>query len=288
VVELKRKYREQAVLFGAHQSLLGVVTRPLADSENDSVAIVILNTGIVHRVGHHRMYVTMARLFAGLGHTVVRFDFSGIGDSEQRANGLSPLTSALADIKDAIDMLEHDHQAARIVLVGLCSGADHAVLYGHTDPRVVGLVLMDPTIPPTARYYFHYVAQRLKNLRHWISVATGRSGLLRLLMRQLRRDAMAPQAGALTLEELPFSPFLTHCYKQSVERGIRILAAFTSISPRQTYRQQMLDAFPDVAFKDRLKMEFFPDSDHLFSSAKDRSRLNGVIVDWLSSEQAHA
>ena len=143
---------------------------------------------------------------------------------------------------------------------------------------------MDPSIPPTARYYFHYVTQRLRSLRNWVSVVTGRSGLIRLLLTQFFYGARtSTQAGGLTLESLPFDPYLAQCYQESVSRGIRMLAAFTSISPRQTYRQQMLDAFPNVQFNDQLKLEFFPESDHLFSAQRDRSKLGQVIMDWVGS-----
>jgi pimeloyl-ACP methyl ester carboxylesterase len=277
------KFTEQALLLGIRQSLVGILTRP-TPAQTAKPAIVILNTGIVHRVGHNRMYVTMARACASAGHAVLRFDFSGIGDSERRADRLSPVNACLADIKEALDSLEERHRISQFVLVGLCSGADFAVLYGHTDPRVVGLVLMDPSIPPTARYYFHYVAQRLRSLRNWVSVATGRSGLLRLLMAQFFHGSrVSGQTGELTLERLQFDPYLARCYENSVSRGIRILAAFTSISPRQTYRQQMLDAFPDVHFNDQLKLIYFPESDHLFSAQKDRSKLNQALMDWFVS-----
>jgi hypothetical protein len=149
---------------------------------------------------------------------------------------------------------------------------------------VAGLVLMDPTIPPTTRYYAHYILQRLTSLRNWASVAGGRSGLLRMLRSQLahRLRPRAPASG-LTLETLKFSPHLQQCYANSVANGIRILAAFTSISPRQTYRSQILDAFPQAALKDNLKLEHFTHSDHLFSDQNDRSRLNQLVLDWLSA-----
>lgn len=272
------------MLLGARQSLVGIVTRPSTPVPGPQPAIVILNTGVVHRVGHHRMYVMMARAFAGAGYTVLRFDFSGIGDSDRRTDQLSPVNAGLADIREALDSLEITHGLSQFVLLGLCSGADYAVLYGHTDSRVVGLVLLDPSIPPTARYYFHYVAQRLKSLHNWISVATGRSGLIRLLMTQFFYGVRATgQAEGLRLESLQFDPHLARCYQQAVVHGIRMLAAFTSISPRQTYRQQMLDAFPDVHFNQQLRLEFFPDSDHLFTAQKDSSALTQTILGWFGS-----
>ncbi len=230
------------------------------------------------------MYVTLSRNLARVGYTVLRFDLSGIGDSEPRAERASPLDCAMADIRDALDFLANAGRASRFVLIGLCSGADHAVLYGHSDSRVVGLVLLDPTIPPTPRYYLHYVAQRLTSLRNWLSVAAGRSGLLRLLAAQLayaRRPRL--QLTAITLDNLRFSPYLVECYRNSTRAGIKMFAAFTSNSPRQTYPRQMLDAFPEAARSNTLELEFFPDSDHVFSAPGDRLRLNDAIIAWLGS-----
>jgi pimeloyl-ACP methyl ester carboxylesterase len=279
---VSENFSEQALLLGSRNSLVGIVARPSSPPSNEMAAVVILNTGIVHRVGHHRMYVSLSRKLAGAGHVVLRFDLSGIGDSEQRHDKLSTIDSSLADIKEALDFLSAGGQASRFVLIGLCSGADHAVLYAPTDPRVAGLVLMDPTIPPTTRYYVHYILQRLTSLRNWVSVTAGRSGLLRMLRSQLahRLGPHRPASG-LTLESLKFSPHLGQCYANSVANGVQILAAFTSISPRQTYRSQILDAFPKAAFKESLKLEHFAHSDHLFSDQKDRARLDQLVLDWL-------
>jgi pimeloyl-ACP methyl ester carboxylesterase len=278
------QFTERAVLLGRQRSLVGILTRPVASLRTGDPAIVILNTGIVHRVGHHRMYVTLSRALARAGRTVLRFDFAGIGDSDRGDAPLTPLDSCMADIKDALDMLQKDCEESRFVLIGLCSGSDNAVFYGYRDSRVVGLVLMDPTIPPTARYYFEYIAQRLTRLRHWISVATGRSGLISMLVAQLSRGAHSRRpAGATDPVGIRFSPYLAECYRRSMECGIQMLAVLTLSSVRQTYREQMIDAFPEVSFKDQLKLEGFPDSDHLFTQEKDRSRLTRLIFEWLSS-----
>lgn len=279
------EFTEQAVLLGENRSLVGIVTRPRVSHRSDSPAIVILNTGIVHRVGHHRMYVTLSRLLAKVGRTVVRFDFSGIGDSKPRNNRLPALIASLAEIKEVLDSVQKTHQVSQVILVGLCSGADHAVLYAHTDPRVVGLVLMDPTIPPTARYYFHYLIQRLRNLRNWVSVISGRSGLLRLMSAHLL-SSVRPQSDLkdLNLQNLQFSSHLGKCYQAAAARNIKMLSVFTSVSARHTYEKQMLDAFPATSSHGALRLEFFPDSDHLFSAERQRTRLYRVITDWLSSD----
>jgi pimeloyl-ACP methyl ester carboxylesterase len=275
-------FTEQAVLLGERGSLVSVIARPRLPGNPDLPGIVILNTGIVHRVGHHRMYVKLSRKLATGGRTVVRFDQSGLGDSSARTDHLPPLAAGLADIKEVLDALEKSCQVSRFILTGLCSGADQAVLYGHTDLRVVGLVIMDPTIPPTPRYYLHYILRNLRQLRNWISFMSGRSGLLRMASAHLRNRMWPPdRARPPTLQSLQFSPYLAHCYAATAARGMKILAAFTELSPRHTYRRQILDAFPEVSAGGSLQLQYFPESDHLFSAPSDRARLFRVIDSWL-------
>jgi pimeloyl-ACP methyl ester carboxylesterase len=277
---MTRAFSEQAVLLGSANKLVGIVAQPVSPTQLP--AIVIFNTGIVHRVGHHRMFVTMSRALATAGHTVLRFDFSGIGDSDPRTDGLSPLDSCIADIKEAIDWLSIHYQASRFVLAGLCSGADHAVAYGHTDERVVGLVLMDPSIPPTRRYYFLFLALRLKQLRSWLRFFTGRSRTARLLVQQAwhivrtGKDSVHGQQS-----ESPPREVIERHYQQSIEKKLLMLAVFTGETTRHAYREQMLEAFPKLSFGDRLRLEFFPGSDHTFGCEADRSRLIGLILNWL-------
>ncbi len=280
---MSRKIAERAVLLGPRQSLCGILTRPAGPAAGDAPAIVILNTGIIHRVGPHRLFVLLSRALARTGLTVLRFDFSGIGDSDTRLDGLSPLDSCLADIRDALDWLEAECTPSRVILVGLCSGADHAVLYGYTDPRVAGLVLMDPSIPATALFYVQYIGQRMARLRNWVSFIRGRSGIVRLWLEHTAA-AVWPgwKARTLTLQNMRTHPDLERIYQQSVARGLQILAVFTAESTRQTYREQIIDAFPNVAFRDQLTIELIAGSDHLFSTDAHRCHLVDVVTVWLA------
>ena len=275
---MSQRISEQAVLFGSWTSLVGIVTKAVSPASANRPAIVILNTGIIHRVGHHRMFVTMSRALGAVGYTVLRFDFSGIGDSSPRYDGLSLVDACMAEIREALDWLERDGAASRMILIGLWSGADHAVLYGHTDPRIVGLVLMDPSIPPTLRYYVHYIGRRLRRLRSWFNVLSGRSRTLRMLMRH-----MLPIAQRYPLQNRVPRQTIERHYRNSVDSGIEILAIFTEETTRQTYREQMIEALPNVSFGDRLTLEFFPGSDHTFALESDRSRLIQLILQWVSA-----
>lgn len=279
-------YSEQAVLLGQARALMGVLARPIGEARFGRPAVIILNTGIIHRVGHHRMYVTMARQLASAGHTVLRFDFSGIGDSRSRTDNVTPVASCLADIQDALDWLTSSYGATQVVLIGLCSGADIALRFGHGDARVVGLALFDPAIPPTARFYVDYIVRRMSRLRSWLTFASGRGRIWRDIIGRfgfaLGARSAAPAVGLVDPRSRSESEAL---YRDTLERDIRLLVVLTGgdLAGRQTYREQLLDAFPTVPFKDRLQLEFFADCDHTFAPPADRDRLNALTLEWLAS-----
>lgn len=275
------RYCEQAVQIGRPQSLVGVVSTPAAGLLGRSLAVVFINTGIVHRVGHHRMFVTMARQIASAGHFALRFDLSGIGDSGRRAHDKSPDVATLKNVREAIDWVAAKYSLKQFVIVGLCAGSDIALRYGHTDRRVVGLVLLDPLIPSTPRFYVNYIRERIRRPRSWLSFASGR-GRLWGDAAALITSAWSRDKGAMELG----SPADLECqYNSSLDQGIHFFVALTGgdLAWRQTYREQLLDAFPSVPFSDKLRLEYFPGSDHTFSSAEDRASLNDMIEDWLSA-----
>ena len=275
--------RERAALFGCRNSLVGIFTHPLGQATGQPT-IVVLNTGIIHRVGHHRMYVQMARILAANGYPVLRFDLSGIGDSGPREDSLPLLVTAMTDITEALDWIEETSSARRIVLIGLCSGADQAIAYGYTDDRIIGLVLLDPSVPATWRHFVRYVAPRLTRLQSWIALLTLRSRTIRGWIKggRARVRSGGPSFNPTASEHVE-RDFISHYYQGAVDRGIRMLAVFTGEPTRQTYREQLIEALPDVHFGDLLQLEYLARSDHTFILETDRTWLNNLILEWLAA-----
>jgi pimeloyl-ACP methyl ester carboxylesterase len=283
VATLGHKFVEQVAQFGREKGLVGIVADPAEPFNENRLAVVILNTGTIHRVGHHRMYVAMSRKLARIGLTVLRFDFSGLGDSSSHLSGQPLLQSNLTDIEAALEWLQTTRGISRAVLVGLCSGADHAVLYGFSDPRIVGLVLIDPYIPPTARYFIDYLSHRLRDVRNWRNFRLHKSKLLRRLFEHLAQ-ALHKEGGPLHLEYqgMDARTSLEKAYEATAQAGVRLLVICTGLhhAPRQTYREQFISAFSKVSFGDSLQLEFFQDADHTFSSVKSRSKLEELVASW--------
>jgi pimeloyl-ACP methyl ester carboxylesterase len=96
----------------------------------DAPTIFLLNAGVIGHAGPARLWVELSRLWAASGFSVVRFDLSGLGDSPVHAGQPSQVAyseEGLGDLQDVLrDILPND--PSNSVLVGLCSGANFAIL----------------------------------------------------------------------------------------------------------------------------------------------------------------
>src|SRR5688500_16341172 len=129
--------REQAVRVGKTKSLVGIVTEASNGGREGGPAVIMLNSGILHHIGACRLHEKLARALAPVGYTVMRFDHSGIGDSDARRETLPFEKSAVLDVQEAMDYLTATRGAREFVLMGLCSGADMSFKVAGADSRVV-------------------------------------------------------------------------------------------------------------------------------------------------------
>ncbi len=93
-------------------------------------AVILANAGGVYRIGPNRLYVELARTLAATGATlVVRADLSGLGDSQPRSGSAENVVysdHAVADL-GAVAAWARARGAREVAVVGLCSGAYHAI-----------------------------------------------------------------------------------------------------------------------------------------------------------------
>jgi len=183
-------------------------------------------------------------------------------------------------VSEALDWLTASCDVHEAVLIGLCSGADLALNYGHSDRRVVGLVLLDPTIPPTARFYAHYIGRRLTQLRSWGSFVSGRGRIWQELSERARLAFGAAPAQPASAADHRIRSELEQLYLKSLDRNLKLLVVMTGgpLEGRQSYREQLFEALPNVPFEGRVSVEHFKDADHTFSSESARRRLQDLVL----------
>ncbi len=94
----------------------------------------------------HRAVVNIARQMAEQGVFVLRFDFTGHGDSDGSTENCS-VDTYLADVSSALSSLkELVPDISRIGLLGMRFGATIAVQYAKSDSEIHDLILWEPIL----------------------------------------------------------------------------------------------------------------------------------------------
>ncbi len=274
--------REKVVRFGRETKLVGILSEPAAGVVGGDPMVLLVNSGILHRVGACRFHVRLARRLAEEGISALRFDFSGIGDSEVRRDDLAFEQSAVAELREAMDHLAASKGARSFVVIGLCSGADMAFEVAKADPRVVGLGVLDPWAYRTTRYYVKHYAPRLLRASAW-------TGLIR--RRLAGRPAVAQNPGEPLLEELDLPTYVREFPPQKraedelralVERDVKLCAIFSGgQSDHYNYEGQFADAFTALDLSERLLERYIPDADHIFTNLDHQRQVVDTLVGWL-------
>lgn len=295
--------REQAVGFGPRQALIGIVTwpspvdstlagpaTPIPPKTPDGLpAVVLLNAGILHRVGPNRTSVKIARSLAAIGFVVLRFDLSGIGDSLPRHDDLPFDQAALLEVQQAMTMLHALAGSTQFLLMGLCSGAHLSLRAALNDRRVIGAVLLNArehlhddqdeklTMALRNRALLHHY-QRLAlhssfRTKNWRKTLTGNLNLplLREAILGFRlRNPFRRQQAELTTREYALAQLQTLS-----ARGVRLLHIYCEGDEGLDYFRLVLGADADAQ-----PMTLIRGANHTFSTLWSQERLIHLIRDW--------
>ena len=276
------RYSERAVLIGPCAALVGIVTQA-AKVDPGLPAIVVLNSGVIPRSGQSRIYVSLSRRLAPMGYRILRFDLSGIGDSPTRGDGLPPIEAAIEDIREALDWFVGPN--GRVILMGLCDGANLAAHRASIDRRVVGVFLVDPLVPRTTRYRRKHLMRRFTSSWTWSKLLDGTHPFY----HRLRRKAEALVSHEE--EPAPFDPnepslraALSAVYDELIKNKVEIFALFThGMQHRHCYREQLLDAFPQLKSNRRLQLEYLRAEDHHLEWPPHRAWLLDKLLQWITT-----
>jgi dienelactone hydrolase len=275
--------RESIFTFGPNNSIVGILAEPEAAAARPNAPVVIAsNVGMNHRVGPFRAYVDLARRLAECGYSMLRFDLSGMGDSEPRRDDRTEFQRALADVRDAMGALTERKGAERFVQLGLCSGVDSAHSISVEDPRVVAAAFLEGYAYPTPLFYLYRYVKRPANVRFWTTMA----------MRKL--DQLLPhngngvrEAGAgveIYTREYPTRERLAGDLTTLVRRGVHLLFVYCGGAEHAyNYPGQFYDMFPTLTGDRHIEVEYFPKADHVYSSIKQRSVLLARITRWMQT-----
>jgi len=279
--------REKAIRFGVSASLVGVITEPAPGTETaGKPAVIFLNSGILHRVGSCRIHVRLARALSAQGFTSLRFDFSGIGDSDQRRDSLAFEDSAVVETREAMDYLAKLKGTQRFVLGGLCSGADMAHETALKDPRVAGLLMLDAWAYRNAGFYLHHYGKRALQPAVWRNFIKVRLDKLRGTHRGYGANAPVGEGVEVDVPKyvrvFPPRERVASDLRGFVDRGVSLYCLWTGGLTDYNHCGQYAETFRDVPFKGLLREEHIPDADHILTGLSHQTMVVDGVVDWLN------
>lgn len=111
---------ESVHCIGKETQLVGVLTTAdIQTKETDDIIIIILNSGLLGRIGPYRLHVQLARHFARQGLTTFRVDLSGIGDSGRHVDSRTNQERHLDDIKNIMNYLSASTGPTKFIIMGI-------------------------------------------------------------------------------------------------------------------------------------------------------------------------
>lgn len=262
--------RETACRFGRGRHLVGIMGVP-AQARTET-GVILLNAGMVHRIGPFRLHVDLTRHLNALGFATLRFDLSTLGDSGASGGGLTRTQQVCADASDAMNLLASGSGCTQFVLVGLCSGAQNVHTVAVNDPRVVGAVFLDGYAYRTWGYALRRYAPRLLDLSRW----------RRRFARSGAPAATGESEAVFAVAPLPRAQVVAD-FTALVARGTRLLLVYSGgISEFFNHRRQFRECFGRVMKHPLVTTSFVAEADHTYILAGDRERLVRDVGAWMT------
>ena len=279
---------KRALAFPCHGAwLYGVLDLP---EKPHPRGVLIVVGGPQYRAGSHRQFTLLARDLAAAGIPAMRFDYRGMGDSE---GDLQDFENVDADLRAAIDRFFLEVPGLEeVVLWGLCDGASAASMYAPQDPRVTGLVLLNPWVRTEAGQaratIKHYYRDRLFDARLWKKIGSGQFDIkesVRALCRDLGKAFMSKPAPAAAAGA-PDAALPERVRGALTRFGGRVLVVlsgadltaqeFADLSSRPGAWQRLLSA-------PRFTRRQIDKADHTFSRRPWQDQVFHWTRDWLRS-----
>lgn len=270
-------------LLGPDRRLISVLTAPTTSGDEPPLGCILVNAGVIHRIGPHRINVKVARALAAQGIASIRLDLSGRGDSPASKSSLTLPQQTVVDVQLAMDELAREYGCERFVMFGICSGAVVAMDAAAQDARLVGVCLYDGFAYPTWKtklvYYWRSITGRSATL---VAQSVGRNlaAIGNLLGKRSGPDLPAVNLGIGDLPVETYRGFL----ESMAARGANVWVVFTgSVGHVYNHAGQFDAVFASPALAGRVHCDYLPQLDHTLTTQASQRDWIERLVGWAQS-----
>jgi hypothetical protein len=289
--------RELAVSLGKDCSLVGILTENENSNEfeeNARKGVLLLNAGLIHHIGPNRIYVKMARLLASMGFVVMRFDFSGIGDSGVRTDKLPAFKSVIEETQQVMDWFTQQKGVKQFIAIGLCHGAEVAFEIATIDHRVKGAVLINPPAPETVNtsgpdlmrqhsYYWHGALLNLRSWKRLLLLQSAYGSMLRSVgikvQKWFRHNYVQNSAHAEIISQL------ANCFRSIREQKTQLVIITTDYVGGDHYlREFMKKEYTFLKKSGLLSTKTLDGADHVVTPLASQECLLRLVSEWMAEK----
>jgi dienelactone hydrolase len=265
---------EEAVRIGPSGDLVGIVT-PAVSDRGAGVGCLLFNSGVIHRVGPHRINVKLARALSAAGIPSLRMDLSGLGDSATSGESAGVQAQAVRDLQDGISALATLARVERVIVIGICSGAVSAYDVALADDRVQGLLMFDGFTFPTT---LTHVIRRWRRFR-----TTPLRAFPAWLLKVVRPAKVEEKRDELTTpaEQKPSRQAFGAAVERLLSRGVSVCIVYSgSFLEKHNYSRQLAHAFHNADFLRHIRYAYLPAVDHTLTPLDAQRTFVNLVVDW--------
>lgn len=270
--------KEEALVFGCgSDSLVGVLAIPDAPV---ALGVLIVVGGPQYRAGSHRQFTLLGRDLAASGIASLRFDYRGMGDSSGVTRTFESVNEDIACATERL--IKRVPAVDRVVIWGLCDAAAAALFYAHRDPRVRGVVLVNPWVRTqqgvAQAHLRHYYAARLLKTEFWSKLLRGEIHFKRSVTALVNflADAARPNREAGSLPDR-----MEEALRRFHGRVLLILSGrdltadeFRGVVSRsERWKALLADA--------RVTQRELPEANHTFSRREWRDQVARWTAEWV-------
>jgi alpha-beta hydrolase superfamily lysophospholipase len=279
---------ETAVRFGQGAGLVGIVSEPPAWSRvQRETGVILLNAGIVHRVGPCRTTVTLARRLADRGVVSLRYDQGGVGDSVSMQEGVPSHLRFVAETVSAMNLLRDLRDLDRFLLIGSCSGAAISYLTALQDERVAGVGLVNLPGPLSPRRLLRLLRSHSHPWRRLLPGLVGLPGLVARVAPGLllgRTAHRAPLQGSARRRAARPRHDLAAGIRTLASRGVRVLVAASEWDTGYDYYQRLCHSrLSGPALRELVRFATIPGACHHFELIGSQEQLINLLGDWVEN-----
>lgn len=293
-VEAREMNEIPIVIKSSGYPLIGVL-HPAAGNQELGVLVMVAG-GPQYRIGGHRQLVLWARRFSAQGFPTFRFDFRGMGDSY---GDYVEFEHAENDIRSALDrFFEETPSLKQVVLWGECNACSASLFYAHKDPRIAGIVMLNPWVRTeqgqAKAVVKHYYLNRLTQRSFWAKVVglkfdvvgSIRSAVQMIsLARGQKTDAPdKSKLGAVAGVDLrPLPDRMLDGLSRFKGRIMLIMSGRDMVSKEFDDLLQAVPKWQEHLAAFGLVRHDLEYADHTFSTAEWREQVAEWGIEWLSS-----